>query len=87
MRIGAEDETLDCLREALVVVGIGDHVGLALDLVAGVAMAMLSPLLRNIGMSFGLSPMVAIRSEGMPRAVLRCSTTAPLFASGWVTST
>ena len=44
------------------------------------------PLLRNISTSFGMSPMVAMRSRGMPSRRERVCTTVPLFAFGLVTS-
>ena len=49
-------------------------------------MAMLSPECANISTSFGMSPMVAMASGGIPYFADRYRATAPLLASGWVTS-
>jgi hypothetical protein len=47
---------------------------------------MLKPERLNMSTSFGWSPIVAIFAVGTPRWHDRNSTTAPLFASLWVTS-
>ena len=60
---------------------------LPLDLRAGIAMAILRPLVRNIGKSFGMSPIVAISARGMDKNLESVVTTVPLLASRWVTST
>ena len=48
--------------------------------------AMPTPLFLNINTSFGMSPIAAIWSGGVPQICENIATTSPLLAFGWVTS-
>ena len=82
----AQNESLHRLGETFVVIGVGHQLACACTSGLALPIAMLSPLLRNISTSFGMSPMVAISPRGIDRSFDSVVTTVPLLASGWVTS-